>query len=74
MTIEDYDDLVIFTSVSPIAHSIAGMYNCLVTDYFELIATQSTGGAINLDPTATLTGSGATTPIAFFAMYMGKVS
>lgn len=74
VTIEDYEDLVIFTSVSPVAHSIAGMYSCLVSDYFELIATQGTGGAINLDPTATLTGSGATTPISFFAMYMGKVS
>lgn len=71
---EDYDDVVIFTSVSPISHSMSGMYSCLVGDYFELVVLQSTGGAINLDPTATLTGSGATTPIAFWAMYMGKVS
>jgi hypothetical protein len=72
--LEDFDDVVIFTSVSPLSHSLSGFYNCVVGDYFELMVLQNTGGAINLDPTAILTGSGSTTPIAFWAMFMGKAS
>lgn len=73
LTMEVYDDVVIAASgISPISHCLSDLYVCLVGEYFELMVLQSTGGSVTIDPTATLTGSGGTTPIAFFAMYMGR--
>lgn len=74
LVLEVYDDILIPDNISPISHALSDLYSCVAGDYFELVVLQNTGGPVTIDPTATLVGSGAPTPVALFALYMGKAA